>query len=76
MATALNNPAVDTTGRGLILLTLCLGVLMVQVDTSVVNLAVHAIGVVLHAPLTALQWVSGRLQPDLRYVLVVGRGSG
>jgi len=30
---------------------------MVQVDTSVVNLAVHAIGVALHAPLTSLQWV-------------------
>lgn len=57
MATTFNNPAVDTEGRGLILLTLCLGVLMVQVDTSVVNLAVHAIGVALHAPLTSLQWV-------------------
>lgn len=31
--------------------------LIAQVDTSVVNLAVHAIGVGLHAPLSALQWV-------------------
>lgn len=36
--------------------TLCLGVLMVQVDTSVANLAVHAIGVSLHASLRTLQW--------------------
>jgi EmrB/QacA subfamily drug resistance transporter len=36
---------------------LCLGVLIAQVDTSVVNLAGHAIGVALDAPLAAVQWV-------------------
>ena len=44
------------TGQGRILLTLCLAVLMVQVDTSVVNLAVHAIGVALRTPMSTLQW--------------------
>jgi MFS family permease len=39
------------------IVALCLAVLIAQVDTSVVNLAVHAIGVGLHAPLSALQWV-------------------
>ena len=43
--------------RRVILFILCLAVLIAQVDTSVVNLAVHAIGVGLHAPLPALQWV-------------------
>ena len=42
--------------RRVILTLLCLGVLMVQIDTSVVNLAVHAIGVALQAPLAMLQW--------------------
>gem|GEM_PF-225841 len=45
------------TDRRIILLILCLAVLIAQVDTSVVNLAVHAIGVGLHTPLPALQWV-------------------
>ena len=45
------------TDRRIILLILCLAVLIAQVDTSVVNLAVHAIGVGLNAPLPALQWV-------------------
>ncbi|MHB0990446.1 MAG: MFS transporter [Burkholderiales bacterium] len=44
-------------GQGRILLTLCMAVLIVQVDTSVVNLAVHAIGVALHASMSTLQWV-------------------
>ncbi|SCC91551.1 Major facilitator superfamily MFS_1 [Thiomonas sp. X19] len=45
------------TNRRIILFILCLAVLIAQVDTSVVNLAVHAIGVGLHAPLPALQRV-------------------
>ena len=36
---------------------LCLAVLLVQVDTSVVNLAVRAIGVALHAPVATVKWV-------------------
>ncbi|MBN2693012.1 MAG: MFS transporter [Burkholderiaceae bacterium] len=49
--------AAAPTDRRVILFILCLAVLIAQVDTSVVNLAVHAIGVGLHAPLSALQWV-------------------
>ena len=36
---------------------LCLAVLLVQVDTSVVNLAVRAIGVALRAPIATVKWV-------------------
>jgi MFS transporter, DHA2 family, methylenomycin A resistance protein len=48
----------DTAGRRrTILLTLCLGVLVAQVDTSVVNLAAQQIGASFHASVAALQWV-------------------
>jgi MFS transporter, DHA2 family, methylenomycin A resistance protein len=40
-----------------ILLTMSLGVLIAQIDTSVVNLAVKEIGASLGAGVTALQWV-------------------
>jgi MFS transporter, DHA2 family, methylenomycin A resistance protein len=43
--------------RWLTLLTLCLGVLIVQLDTSVVNLAVRPIGDYFDAGVGALQWV-------------------
>ncbi len=43
--------------NGPVLLVLCLAVLVAQVDTSVVNLAVHAIGIGLHASIDSLQWV-------------------
>jgi len=43
--------------RTLVLLGLCLGVLMAQIDTSVVNLATHAIGVTFQAGVAPLQWV-------------------
>ena len=43
--------------RGLTLLTLCLAVLIAQLDTSVVNLAVRPIGASFGAGLAALQWV-------------------
>jgi DHA2 family methylenomycin A resistance protein-like MFS transporter len=46
-----------TDKRGMVLLTLCLGVLVAQVDTSVVNLAARPIGVAFDASVTALQWV-------------------
>src|SRR6516225_2289469 len=42
---------------GLILLTMSLGVLIAQIDTSVVNLAVKSIGSDLKASVTELQWV-------------------
>jgi MFS transporter, DHA2 family, methylenomycin A resistance protein len=44
-------------GTTLILLTMSLGVLIAQIDTSVVNLAVKQIGAKLDASVTALQWV-------------------
>ena len=44
-------------GTTLILLTMSLGVLVAQIDTSVVNLAVKEIGASLDAGVTALQWV-------------------
>jgi MFS family permease len=37
--------------------TLCIAVLIAQVDTSVVNLAVRPIGSYFHADVGALQWV-------------------
>ena len=40
-----------------VLLTLCLGVLVAQVDTSVVNLAIHPIAGTFDAGVGALQWV-------------------
>lgn len=43
--------------RGLTLLTLCLAVLIAQIDTSVVNLAIRPIGVHFQAGVGALQWV-------------------
>lgn len=43
--------------RRSILITMCLGVLMAQIDTSVVNLAARQIGQDLHASLSQLQWV-------------------
>jgi EmrB/QacA subfamily drug resistance transporter len=46
-----------TDRRGLVLVTLCLGVLVAQVDTSVVNLAAKPIGSAFHASVNALQWV-------------------
>ena len=45
------------TRRSLILLTMCLGILIAQVDTSVVNLALAPIGKALDAPVSVLQWV-------------------
>ncbi len=43
--------------KAVVLFTLCLGVLIAQVDTSVVNLAIKSIGSSFVASVTALQWV-------------------
>ncbi len=43
--------------RGAVLVTLCLGVLIAQIDTSVVNLAVRPISDALGVGVAALQWV-------------------
>src|SRR3954467_15261751 len=44
-------------GRPLILFTMCLGVLVAQIDTSVVNLALKHIAADLTANVSQLQWV-------------------
>ena len=54
--------AVLTSKRGgsapaTVLVVMCLGVLVAQIDTSVVNLATHAIGAAFHAGVAPLQWV-------------------
>jgi EmrB/QacA subfamily drug resistance transporter len=46
-----------TIARTIVLLAMCLGVLIAQVDTSVVNLATHAIGASFQAGVAPLQWV-------------------
>ena len=43
--------------NGLILLTMSLGVMIAQIDTSVVNLAAKSIGTDMKASVTELQWV-------------------
>lgn len=43
--------------RGYLLLTLCLGVLLAQIDTSVVNLALHPIAAALDLGVAPLQWI-------------------
>ncbi|MEJ0076452.1 MAG: MFS transporter [Alphaproteobacteria bacterium] len=43
--------------RPLVLLTMCLGVLVAQIDTSVVNLALNHINAYLEAGVSGLQWV-------------------
>ncbi len=40
-----------------VLVAMCLGVLVAQIDTSVVNLATHAIGTTFRAGVAPLQWV-------------------
>ena len=46
-----------SSSKGWLLFTMCLAVLLAQVDTSVVNLAVRSIGRDLHASVAGLQWV-------------------
>src|SRR5579875_3414949 len=45
------------TARRLVLVGMCLAVLIAQIDTSVVNLATHAIGDSFQAGVAPLQWV-------------------
>ena len=52
-----NAASTATLHRPLILLVLCLGTLIAQIDTSVVNLAIQPIGVALDMGLAAQQWV-------------------
>ncbi len=46
-----------TAAPAIVLLALCLGVLIAQIDTSVVNLATHAVGAAFRAGVAPLQWV-------------------
>src|SRR5262245_58602749 len=58
VSTALSTaPPRTTRVTSVILLTMSLGVLIAQIDTSVVNLAVKQIGVDLSASVNTLQWV-------------------
>ena len=56
---ALGNPGCKqrATTRLLVLVGMCLAVLIAQIDTSVVNLATHAIGDSFQAGVAPLQWV-------------------
>jgi MFS transporter, DHA2 family, methylenomycin A resistance protein len=58
--------------RALILLTLCLGVLVAQVDTSVVNLAMQPIGRAFRASVPALQWVLDAYNLSYATLLLTG----
>jgi MFS transporter, DHA2 family, methylenomycin A resistance protein len=55
-AAAFEAPA-QTAGRSLVLLAMCLGIMIAQVDTSVINLAVQPIGTTFQASVASLQWV-------------------
>ena len=50
-------PVRATRHAGLALLALCFAVLIAQIDTAVVNLAVRPIGTYFHAGVGAMQWV-------------------
>jgi EmrB/QacA subfamily drug resistance transporter len=58
--------------QSLILVTLCLGVLIAQVDTSVVNLAIQPIGASFGAPVWALQWVLDAYNLTYAVLLLTG----
>ncbi len=65
-------PAIRRDRKGFILLTLCLGVLVAQVDTSVVNLAIQPIGIAFHASVPALQWVLDAYNLSYATLLLTG----
>jgi MFS transporter, DHA2 family, methylenomycin A resistance protein len=65
-------PATHSSRTGLVLLTLCLGVLIAQVDTSVVNLAVQPIGTAFRASVPALQWVLDAYNLSYATLLLTG----
>ncbi|KAB0655305.1 MFS transporter [Burkholderia diffusa] len=58
--------------RSITLLTLCLAVLVAQVDTAVVNLATRAIGAYFHAGVGALQWVVDSYNLTYAVLLLTG----
>jgi MFS transporter, DHA2 family, methylenomycin A resistance protein len=54
------------------LLTLCLAVLVAQIDTAVVNLGTHRIGAYFHAGVDALQWVVDAYNLTYAVLLLTG----
>ena len=54
------------------LLTLCLAVLVAQIDTAVVNLGTHRIGAHFHAGVDALQWVVDAYNLTYAVLLLTG----
>lgn len=52
-----HHPSVAAKYRWVTLITLCMAVLVAQVDTAVVNLALHPIGEYFSASVNALQWI-------------------
>ncbi|KUZ44867.1 MFS transporter [Burkholderia territorii] len=61
-----------TRQRSVTLLTLCLAVLVAQVDTAVVNLATRAFGAYFHAGVGALQWVVDSYNLTYAVLLLTG----
>ncbi|HDR9377242.1 TPA: MFS transporter, partial [Burkholderia multivorans] len=60
------------THPGFTLLTLCIAVLVAQIDTAVVNLATRAIGDYFHAGVGALQWVVDSYNLTYAVLLLTG----
>ncbi|KVA04703.1 MFS transporter [Burkholderia latens] len=58
--------------RNVTLLTLCIAVLVAQIDTAVVNLATRAIGSYFHAGVGALQWVVDSYNLTYAVLLLTG----
>ncbi|MFE3940104.1 MFS transporter, partial [Streptomyces goshikiensis] len=55
------------------LVTMCVGLFLVQLDATAVNVALPAIGADLHASVSGLQWVvAGYLVPFAALLLAVG----
>jgi EmrB/QacA subfamily drug resistance transporter len=60
--------------RALVLAAVCCGMFMMQLDATVVNVALPKIGLAFHAPLGQLQWViDGYILPLASLLLIAGR---
>ncbi|MGW4485610.1 MFS transporter [Amycolatopsis sp. NPDC004368] len=62
--------------RPALLITLCTGMFLVQLDVTVVNVALPTLGTQLHAGLTALQWVVDGYSVVLAALLLAGGALG
>ncbi|QYN20976.1 MFS transporter [Amycolatopsis sp. DSM 110486] len=62
--------------RPALLITLCTGMFLVQLDVTVVNVALPTLGEQLHAGLTALQWVVDGYSVVLAALLLAGGALG